>query len=180
VIMPIPGWLIALLTFPGVIVHESAHFLFCRLRGVAVFDVCFFQVGGNPAGYVVHEQSDSFTTTFLVSTGPFFVNTALCFLICLPAFVPLRIFQVSDPLSYFLLWFGVSIGMHAFPSPQDANVLWGEAKRFARSGNLLAILSFPLVVVIYIAHFLSFFWFDAIYGFAVGLLLPELILDYLV
>ena len=38
----IPGWLIGLVTFPGVIVHEAAHLFFCKLRRVAVFDVCFF------------------------------------------------------------------------------------------------------------------------------------------
>ena len=51
----IPGWLIALVTFPGVIVHEAAHFLFCRLRRVAVFDVCYLRFG-NPAGYVIHSK----------------------------------------------------------------------------------------------------------------------------
>ena len=30
--IPIPGILIALATFPGVIVHEAAHMLFCKLR----------------------------------------------------------------------------------------------------------------------------------------------------
>jgi hypothetical protein len=34
-----------------------------------------------------------------------------------------------------------------------------------------------LVVVIYVANLLSFFWFDAIDGFAVGLGLPLLILE---
>lgn len=44
----IPGQLIAALTFPGVIVHEMAHQLFCRLFRVAVLDVCYFRFG--PAG----------------------------------------------------------------------------------------------------------------------------------
>lgn len=52
--MIIPGFLISILTFPGVIVHEIAHQLFCRICGVAVLDVCYFKAG-NPAGYVVHE-----------------------------------------------------------------------------------------------------------------------------
>lgn len=52
--MIIPGFLISIVTFPGVIVHEMAHQIFCRLCGVAVFDVCYFRFG-NPSGYVVHE-----------------------------------------------------------------------------------------------------------------------------
>ena len=52
----IPGVLVSAVTFPGVVVHEAAHMLFCRIRGVAVLDVCFFRFG-NPAGYVVHDAA---------------------------------------------------------------------------------------------------------------------------
>jgi hypothetical protein len=65
----IPGQLVALATFPGVIAHEAAHMLFCRLRGVAVLDVCFFRVG-NPAGYVIHEEPKEFADAFWVAVGP--------------------------------------------------------------------------------------------------------------
>ena len=77
----IPGPVIAALTFPGVIVHEAAHLLFCRMFGLAVFDVCFFRFG-NPAGYVLHEETDDFKKSFFVSMGPFFVNSFLCVLFC--------------------------------------------------------------------------------------------------
>ena len=89
--MLIPGWFISIVTFPGVIVHEAAHMLFCRLRRVAVLDVCFFRTG-NPAGYVLHEPVADFNTQFLICVGPFIVNSLLCFLICFPAFVPVRVF----------------------------------------------------------------------------------------
>jgi hypothetical protein len=45
----IPGQLISLLSFPGIIVHEFAHLIFCRLRKVAILDVCYFRFD-NPAG----------------------------------------------------------------------------------------------------------------------------------
>ena len=172
--MIIPGWLISLLTFPGVIVHEASHMLFCRLRGIAVLDVCFFRIG-NPAGYVVHEPIAGFGSAFLVAVGPLFINSLLCMLFCFPALVPVRIFNREDPLCFFLIWLGISIGMHAFPSNQDAWGLWEHAKVAARQLNPLAILSFPLVLLICAANLLSFFWFDAIYGFAIGLGLPELL-----
>jgi hypothetical protein len=174
----IPGILIALLTFPGVIVHEAAHMLFCRVRGVAVFDACFFRLG-NPVGYVIHERVDDFTSMFLIAVGPFLVNSILCVFFCLPALIPVRIFGRSDPLSYFLLWVGLSIGMHAFPSTQDANVLWEAAKRAAVVRNPLAMVSFPLVVVIYAANILRFLWLDYAYGVAIGLGLPEIVLNRL-
>jgi len=42
--------------------------------------------------------------------------------------------------------------------------------------NSLAIISFPLVVPIYVANTLRFFWADYAYGFAIGVGLPALIL----
>lgn len=170
----IPGFLITIVTFPGVIVHEAAHMFFCKLRRVAVFDMCFFRIG-NPAGYIVHEEITDFTTAFLVCVGPLFVNSLLCVLICFPAFMPIRMFQIEQPLSYVLLWLGVSIGMHAFPSTQDAQNLFFYAKKAAASLNPLALLSFPLVLLIFVANVLSFFWADALYGIALGIGLPELI-----
>lgn len=173
--IPIPGIVIAIATFPGVIVHEVGHFFFCKLRHVAVFDVCFFRAG-NPAGYVVHERTEDFTTLFLIEIGPFIVNSVLCVVFCFPALIPLRIFGHGDPLSYFWIWLGVSIGMHAFPSIQDAGNLREGAQKAAMTGNVLALVSFPLVALIYAANLLSFFWADTLYGLAIGIGLPELIL----
>ena len=171
----IPGILIALLTFPGVIVHEAAHMLFCRLRGVAVFDACFFRLG-NPCGYVSHERVNDFNSLFLVAVGPFIVNSLLCVVFCLPASVPVSMFGQQDLVSYFFLWLGVSIGVHALPSTGDAQNLWRAAKVGARQGNVLAMMSLPLVVVIYAANLARFFWIDYAYGVALGLGLPELVL----
>lgn len=172
----IPGFLIALVTFPGVIVHEAAHLFFCKLRRVAVFDVCYFRLG-NPSGYVIHEIPDSFLSSFLISVGPFIINSILCVLFCFPAFVPVRVFNQKDPICYFLIWLGVSIGMHAFPSTQDAKVLWQQAKKAASLFNPLAILSFPLVGLIYVANVLRIFWLDYFYGIGLGFVLPEILLN---
>lgn len=171
----IPGQLVALATFPGIIVHEVAHMWFCKLRALAVLDVCFFRFG-NPAGYVAHEETENFNTAFLVSMGPFIVNSLLCIFICLPAFLPMRVFGVESPLSYFLLWLGISIGMHAFPSTGDGYALYRHARKAASSANILAILSLPLVGLIYLANIGSVFWLDYIYGAAIGLGLPALLL----
>ena len=175
----IPGFLIALLTFPGIIVHEAAHMLFCRLRGVRVLEVCFFRVG-NPAGYVVHEHTQDFTTTFFICVGPFIVNTLFCLFLCLPAFIPYKVFNRNeDLLVLFQLWLGVSIGMHAFPSMGDGRNLWEHAKLAAKQKNTLAWISFPIVGFIYLANLLAFFWFDAIYGIAIGVGLPMLVLEWI-
>lgn len=171
----IPGQLVALATFPGVILHEVAHMWFCKLRNVAVLDVCFFRFG-NPAGYVAHEEIENFNTAFLVSVGPFIVNSLLCMFICFPAFLPVYRFGVKSFPSYLLLWLGISIGMHAFPSMGDGYALYQHAKKAASAGNILAILSFPLVIVIYLANIGRVFWLDCLYGVAIGLGLPALLL----
>ena len=172
--MFIPGEIISVLTFPGVIVHEFAHMFFCKVRKIAVFDACDFRFG-NPAGYVVHENTDNFTTTFLVSMGPFVVNTLLCLLICLPAYMPGKFFDLDHPLSYFLIWLGVSIGMHAIPSNQDADNVFQQAKQQVKNKNIMAILSLPLVGLIYVFNVLRIVWADLIYGVAIGIGIPSLI-----
>lgn len=171
----IPGQLISILTFPGVIAHEAGHMLFCKWRRVAIFDVCFFRLG-NPAGYVVHEEPPDFASAFWIAVGPLVVNSALCVLFSFPAVIPVRIFGQEDLVSYFWMWLGISIGMHAFPSPHDAQGLWRHARKAVSSLQPLVLLSFPLVVLIMLAHVASVFWFDALYGFALGFLLPEWLL----
>lgn len=167
----IPGELIAICTFPGVIVHETAHLFFCKLFRLQVFDVSFFRVG-NPAGYVIHENTDRFTALFFVSMGPFFVNTLLCIVFCMAAFLPVWELQVMDPLAYFFYWLGLSIGMQAFPSRDDLSHLVDVAPALAKQGNLLAIVSLPLVGILYLLNIARVVWADLGYGILVGILGP--------
>lgn len=170
--MIIPGILISIATFPGVIIHEAAHMFFCKLRRVAVLDVKFFQFDMNTTGYVIHTDPEDFTSSFLISVGPFIINSLLCIVICFPAVLPYTVFDDLSWFSMFLIWLGVSIGMHAFPSNQDASELWRKARAELKNRNLLVILSFPLVIIIYVANILSVLWFDVIYGLSIGILLP--------
>lgn len=173
--IPIPGFIIAIATFPGVIIHELAHLIFCRLRRVPVLETKFFQFDMKTAGYVLHGPVESFGTSFLISVGPFIVNSLLCMLICFPASVPLRIFGDSNLPSLVLLWLGVSIGMHAFPSTGDADNLFAQAKK-AVASRKVAYVAYPVVGLIYLANLLSVIWFDALYGFFIGIILPSWIL----
>ncbi len=176
--MLIPGWLISILTFPGVIVHEAAHQLFCRLTRLAVFDVCYFRVG-NPAGYVVHEASEDFNRTFLVSMGPFFVNSFLCVVFCSAAFLPVWELQVSDPLAYFFYWLGISIGMHAFPSTQDMKGMWRLMPEAAKKMNPLAVISYPVVAIVYVMNLARIVWADLAYSLTIGIVAPLAVFRYL-
>jgi Putative zincin peptidase len=173
------GIVVAMLTFPGVIVHEAAHLFFCRVFKVPVYQVCFFRVG-NPCGFVVHESTENFTALFFISMGPFFANTLLCILFCTAAFLPVYELKVFDPLGYFFYWLGISIGMHAFPSTTDLTHVWDEAPRHAKRGNPLAILSLPLAGILVILNYGRVIWADLWYGVAVGILAPIAIFKALI
>lgn len=176
--MFIPGFVISIVTFPGVIVHEFAHQLFCRLYKVPVFKVVYFQVG-NPAGYVLHEPAPNKWHNIMISIGPFFVNTILGALIALPAALPIFTFENGGLLDYVLIYLGVSIAMHAFPSTGDANAIWEVLKE--KDTNLLVkIIGYPLVGLIYLGSLASFFWLDLLYGMAIAIGLPKLIISLFV
>jgi hypothetical protein len=171
--MFIPGILITLLTFPGVIVHELAHQLFCRLYKVPVFKVVYFQAQ-NPAGYVLHEAPESKWQSIMISIGPFFVNTLLGALIALPAALPFFEFDNPSPVDFVLVYFGVSIAMHAFPSTGDASVIW-ERLREKDTPLLAKIIGYPVIGLIYLGTLGSFFWLDLLYGIGVAIGLPRLL-----
>jgi hypothetical protein len=175
--MFIPGFLISIVTFPGVIVHELAHQLFCRLLKVPVFEVVYFQVK-NPAGYVLHEAPRNKWHSLLISIGPFFVNTILGAVISLPAALPIKEFGNAGPLDYVLIYLGVSIAMHAFPSTGDAQAIWQSLKE--EGTPLLAkIVAYPIVGLIYLGAIGSFFWLDLVYGIGVAMGFPHLLINML-
>lgn len=168
----IPGQLIALLTFPGVIVHEFAHQLFCRLQRVAILQVCYFQFA-NPAGYVIHEKPKFASQSLWIGIGPFIINTIIGALIGAPGIAHQQLGS-SDFLDIILIWLGVSIAMHAFPSTGDAQSIWKSIMN-EQTSILLRIITVPIVGLIYLGALGSFFWLDAIYGYGVVWVLPKLL-----
>jgi hypothetical protein len=175
--MIIPGFLISLVTFPGVIVHELAHQLFCRWFKVPVFKVVYFQLA-NPVGYVLHEIPVKKWHSIMISIGPFFVNTILGGLIALPAALPVFKFDSGGPLDYFLIYLGVSIAMHAFPSTGDADAIWQHIKD-KNTSIWVKIFGYPIIGLIYLGSLGSFFWLDLLYGFGVAIGLPNLLIAML-
>jgi Putative zincin peptidase len=175
--MIIPGFLISLVTFPGVIVHELAHQLFCRWFKVPVFKVVYFQTS-NPVGYVVHEIPSRKWQSIMISIGPFILNSIIGALVAFPAVLPVVKFNAGTPLDYLLIYLGVSIAMHAFPSTGDANAIWRVIKDKETSWAV-KIFGYPIVGLIYAGALGSFFWLDLIYGIAIAVGLPNLIVSLL-
>lgn len=172
--MIIPGFIISLVTFPGVIVHELAHVLFCRLTGTPICEVCYFRIG-NPAGYVIHDQPSSVWRHILIGVGPFFLNS----LIGLAAGVAAELMHMDlDKMTTggnVFVWLAVSIAMHSFPSTGDARSIWSAV--WSPGSPLSArLLGTPLVVIIFSGALGSFFWLDALYGFLLVFGLPKALL----
>jgi hypothetical protein len=175
--MFIPGIIISIVTFPGVIVHELAHQLFCRWFKIPVFEVCYFRTE-NPVGYVIHEPAKKVYQSVFVSVGPFIINSLLCFLIGFSASLQFK-FDSANVLDYLLLYLAISIGTHAFPSTGDAASLWKAVVKSDSTSWFAKAIVTPIVGFIYAGALGSMFWLDVIYGGAVALGLPYLIIKFL-
>jgi len=172
--MIIPGFIITWITFPGVIIHELAHKLFCQWTGTKVLQVCYFRFG-NPAGFVVHEAPSSVWRSILIGVGPLFVNTAIGFAVGL-LIIPLKNLG-SDLGAFFtilVVWLSVSIAMHSFPSTGDARSIWSAVWR--KEVPIAAkIVSVPIVGMIFVGAVGSVVWLDLLYGIGVVAGLPYLL-----
>ncbi len=170
-----PGYLVATATFPGVIVHEFGHKLFCVLTKTRVLDVCYFRVG-TPSGYVIHEPASTVWKSILIAVGPLFANSIIGFLIGMLAGLFFYRFNGLPLLGAILAWVAVSVAMHAFPSTGDAHVIW---KAIWTKGAPISprLIGTPVVAVIYLGAIGSAFWLDLFYGMIIAILLPMAILD---
>lgn len=172
----IPGIVISAVTFPGVVIHELAHQLFCRLFKIPVFQVCYFRFG-NPAGYVVHGESENWIHQVLVSAGPFFLNSLLGALLAFPS--ALRTFEfdgAATALDGVLMWLGISIAMHAIPSTGDAKSMWAAVSG-KKAPGVAKLFVAPVVGLIFILALGSVVWLDLIYGIGVSLAFPKLLVS---
>lgn len=173
--MIIPGFIISFITFPGVIIHELAHQIFCYLCGLKVYEVKYFQAS-NPCGYVVHEATDHPGKVFLTAMGPFFINTLLGLLIILPASIEVIAFnEYNNVLNLILGWLGFSILMHSFPSTGDAKVMVKQILKNSKVGIIPKILAAPFIALVYAGAIGSMFWLDVIYAAAVAMILPNVL-----
>lgn len=159
--MNMPGWMVALLTFPGVVMHELAHKRFCDLFNIPVYKVRYFRFG-NPAGYVVHAEPIKYSAIFWISVGPLVINSIIG--ISFAYFAAIGTWWT--PKWFLFIWIAFCAGLYAFPSNHDVGNIADKSKSLARGGNPLYLLSFPFVWLIYLANALRRWGFDIIYSSA--------------
>ena len=136
------------------------------------FKVAFRQ----SAGYVVHEPSMKPWQNVMVAVGPFFVNTIVGSVIAAPAAVTVLQYGSKDPLDWLLMWLGVSIAMHSFPSTGDAASIW---KSVQKAPPVTKYLAMPVLGVIYLGAIGSVVWLDALYGVFVVGFVPDALIKWL-
>jgi hypothetical protein len=98
--------------------------------------------------------------------------------VALPAALPVFEFKNGGPLDYVLIYLGVSIAMHAFPSRGDANVIW-EMMKSEGTAWWIKLIGYPVVGLIYLGSIGSFLWLDLAYGVGVAVGFPNLIIHLL-
>lgn len=108
----------------GVVAHEGAHYLMCKLFGVKVKEVRFFKVERNReylniGGYVRSEEVSSFIAILSLSLAPLLVNGILVSLIyyCSPLWMEI------PGWNFGIGFAGVSLALGTRPSKQDLSLL---------------------------------------------------------
>lgn len=129
-----------LATAPGIVLHELAHALACRLLGVRVLNVAYFRLSGRP-GYVEHEAPPTWTRTAIVALAPLVANA----LVAGAALQYALAFHGGEgrgavTAGLGLVWLSVAALVHAIPSLQDVRQVW--------AATLARWTRYPLVVVV--------------------------------
>lgn len=156
----IPGEIITLATFPGVIIHESAHRFFCDLFRVPVYEVCYYTPLSTTSGYVIHHPTESLKANFFIALGPLFINSIICIVFTVPLMVMSKCtagIYLGSYLEVFLFWIGVSSGIYALPSHIDIDYLM---ERFKKDLPERFVFIFPIIFlyILKLANYVSIFW----------------------
>jgi hypothetical protein len=165
-ILPTLRFILALLTFPGLVVRlvslrvvvwlfRLPHFYSCWLRPIPVAAISEGKPLSKP------------WLCIIIVIGPFLANTILGALAGAPALLPYCVGGIGLHFPELgLAWLGVSIATHAFPDPRTAECAWEVARRpRARQWHrALLRLSVALPCAGAIA---SRYCLDVVYGIAV-------------
>lgn len=109
----------------------------------------------------------------LIGAGLFIINSIWGAFIAMPAGIVIVKFEAGAIFDYLIMWIGVSIAMHAFPSAGDAKNIWKPDTDTART---VKIIGAPIVGLIYLGALGSVVWLDLIYGVAIAGVEPFLMI----
>ncbi|OIO25443.1 hypothetical protein AUJ14_04220 [Candidatus Micrarchaeota archaeon CG1_02_55_22] len=160
------------LFFPGLILHELAHYLACIVLGSKVYGVTFWSPKG---GVVVHHRVRP-SSAVLISLAPFFLNNLLAFYFITAAIDGYGVWALIS------WWLAFSLAIYSLPSMHDLRMSMNSLDRSLHLrrkqgvlGLLAALVWYPVAFVLYylfltpllvfarnrtlrIAWFFIFFW----------------------
>jgi len=168
--MLIPNSVLRGATFLGVMAHEFAHELMCRLTNTKVIGGHFFQIQDS-SGCVVSEQPSSIWKCFSIGFCPFIFNTLLGFIAGLIAAASYRAAGKFEFMSIAFCYVSLSVAFNAFPSLQDAKVIDGEL--WKKGTSILAkVLLAPFVFIFAVKAVIGTVFMDFIWSLAFGVIIP--------
>ncbi|MBU0597720.1 hypothetical protein KKF61_01835 [Patescibacteria group bacterium] len=88
------GWYLATM-WPGVMIHELAHFVACLITLTKVYKVRLFYPSGDSLGFVQHAKSHNPIKNIIISIAPLFGVTAVIWLLTKFLWPDLYVNQVS-------------------------------------------------------------------------------------
>lgn len=124
----------------GVIVHEAAHRLMCKIFGVKVKETQYFKVErrriqgreyANIGGYVKTEEVSSIITGLFLGVAPLIVNGLLVALLYYynPVWMETEYYGL-------LIYLGIALALGARPSKTDLTLMWHAFQKHPGRGLL--------------------------------------------
>ncbi len=137
------------LTFPGIVLHETAHLVMCLLFGVKVTRVRFFRFDGS-GGDVTYQSPNSYIKIFFIALSPMVIGSVVSYVLLHNTFITPNI---DIYLYYIYIWAGFCFALHSLPSIQDANSLLQYSKNLGGLfGVIFFIISLPVFVIFWILN----------------------------
>jgi hypothetical protein len=165
----IPGPIIAVATFPGIVMAVAARKFMCDLIGIAVYETVYSK------GIIIHEVIIRPAKALLVALAPLIISTFLCAILLFP--FSFSILLGSDPgglTEIVLAWIGISIGVHALPAYATVKWYLDKLPEQSRRGLTYHFL-WVMAAIMAIVGVLKRIWFDFFYAIGVGLIGPLLV-----
>ncbi|MFA5945367.1 MAG: hypothetical protein WC802_00450 [Patescibacteria group bacterium] len=150
----IPGQLLTMITFPGVLTYELLYLAFSRSA----------HLQGTPN---TKKLPTNFQQAATVIAGPFVISSMLCFIFAFIAGVG----NFQDVSSGIFLYLALCIGMHAFPSNEvNAQVLVIGKKHLSDGHQTMHNLASVYYHGMNLFNILRFFWIDLVYAIIISVL----------
>lgn len=161
VLRSLSNLLVTVAVGPGIVTHEYAHYLACRLAGVDVLSRPEIRPTGDDA-VLEHVPVSQFRADFPIAVAPFVGNSVLAYASFAAAHA------TTGAAGLVALWLGVAFGLTSLPSDADTDTLFATANRLPASvrpfGYALAAPVRAATWSVLVAGLLAFLWTSALYA----------------